>query len=357
MKYVKKRIAIVLGLFYVGGAENMVYELAKNIDQSIYDLKIICINGRANTSLEEKVLSSGLDVVFLNGVGRVNPKGISIVWRELSKFKPDIVHTHLGGTIFSLPWTLLHGVMLIATLHTIPEKAFNSKVKKVMRFMARYNKAILVTVSDENYKNTLNYFRLTPASVRKINNGINMDRFYRKAHKYFTYINVGRHDRVKNQSMILSAFSEITNVCGNVKLILVGDGEEHENLVSQANDLGISDKVEFTGMVSSPEDYLAVSDVYIQSSHREGLPLSVLEAMSAKLPIISTNVGGMKDIVKDNGILIDDNDVAGLIRVMKKLYYNSELRDFMGNKSWEIVQLYSSKVMAKSYCNLYEENI
>lgn len=84
---------------------------------------------------------------------------------------------------------------------------------------------------------------------------------------------------------------------------------------------GLYKVVTMPGNVSNVEDYYALADVYVQASHREALPLTTLEAMAAGLPIISTDVGGMKDIFKDNGILISDNDDTALLCAMKS-YYN-----------------------------------
>jgi glycosyltransferase involved in cell wall biosynthesis len=140
-----------------------------------------------------------------------------------------------------------------------------------------------------------------------------------------------------------------------MKLFLIGDGELHNALKKQAELLGISDFVEFTGYIASPKEYLAQSDIYISASHREGLPLSVLEAMASGLPVIATDVGGVRDLAQKNGILIADDDEDALYAAMKKLYYNKELRDEMGKKSLEMVQDFSASGMTAKYCELFDE--
>lgn len=108
------------------------------------------------------------------------------------------------------------------------------------------------------------------------------------------------------------------------------------------------------GEVSNVEDYYAISDVYVQSSHREALPMSILEAMAAGLPIISTDVGGIRDVVKGNGILVEEANDDALYYAMKKIYDSSEkVISEIQKESFLLSESYSSKKMAVSYMNLY----
>ena len=161
-------------------------------------------------------------------------------------------------------------------------------------------------------------------------------------------------DENKNQKAILYAFKRYYDEYPNSQLILAGDGECHYALKELSKELGIDDKVDFPGSVTNPEKYYAVADIYVQSSHREGMPLAVLEAMSAKLPIISTDVGGMRDIVQANGILIADNDIDALYQAMKTVANNKEQYKKMQEESFKMVQKYSAEVMAKSYKEIYQ---
>ena len=84
------------------------------------------------------------------------------------------------------------------------------------------------------------------------------------------------------------------------------------------------------------------------------MPLSVLEAMSAKLPVISTNVGGMPDIIKANGILVDDNDIDALYQAMKDILSDTEKYKQMREESFLMAQKFSAAEMAKQYKGIYE---
>jgi glycosyltransferase involved in cell wall biosynthesis len=140
-----------------------------------------------------------------------------------------------------------------------------------------------------------------------------------------------------------------------MKLYLVGDGKTHSSLVKEAERLGIINLTTFTGYIASVVEYLSLSDIYISSSNREGLPLSVLEAMAAGLPIIATDAGGVRDLAGENGFLIPCNDEYALYTSMKELRDNVELRLLKGKKSLEMVQDFSSITMSKKYCELFNE--
>lgn len=120
--------------------------------------------------------------------------------------------------------------------------------------------------------------------------------------------------------------------------------------------MDLDKKVDLPGMINNSKEYYAIADVYIQASHREALPLSVLEAMSAGLPILATNVGGLKDVVIDNGYLFEDNEEA-LLNSMQRIITNTDKLKQMGDKSKEIVCEYTSEKMAEKYMEIYDRMV
>jgi glycosyltransferase involved in cell wall biosynthesis len=375
-------ITIVIDELGMGGAQHVVHELTKHIDHEKYKVTIICTDGRVHSLLEEQMLKESKEIVypiiFLKDYNFVKIKtGLKffdkiinkIRWiltdliiiknleKELKKSKPDIIHAHQHG-IWSFPWALINKVPLITTVHTKLEAAFSRPTEQLcLKLSIVLKKNIFAAVSKYNHDLIKQYWKIDSYHVRCINNGIDIHNFYAEKHDIFTYINVSRQDENKNQSLILRALNRLYRENTNIpmKLILVGDGVTHEALKKQAVDLGINSLVTFTGYIADPKDHLALSDVYISSSHREGLPLSALEAMASGLPVIATDAGGIRDLAQENGILIVDDDEEGLYRAMKELRDNPKKLKFMGNKSLEMVCDYSAESMTNSYCLLYDE--
>lgn len=132
--------------------------------------------------------------------------------------------------------------------------------------------------------------------------------------KSFLFLAVGRLAPTKGYDNLIAAFSQVVNEYPNVHLLFLGDGRLRNDLEKQVCDLNISDNVLFLGKVSDVGIYLKASDCFVMSSLAEGMPLSILEAMAAGLPVISTAVGGIPEIIPDDsyGLLVPPGDVDAL---------------------------------------------
>ena len=168
------------------------------------------------------------------------------------------------------------------------------------------------------------------------------------------FINVSRQDVNKNQILAIRAFSDVYKQVPNAKLVLVGDGNQHDALCKAAVDLNLSDVIDLVGESSEVEQFLADADVYISTSHREGLPLSMIEAMASKLPIISSDVGGISDLIDGNGLLFKDDDKETFVKCMITLAKDKELRKEMGDKSYDIVKSFDVSKCAEKYQEIYD---
>ena len=122
------RVAIVLEDFSIGGAQRVVSELVQNLNQKNVKLLVLCLKQRDATDLAEEA-EKNADVRYLAIKGRNLIKNYLRVSKELKAFKPDVVHAHLVGQLYSVPWGLLHKVPVIITAHTKPEKAFIKKIE------------------------------------------------------------------------------------------------------------------------------------------------------------------------------------------------------------------------------------
>ena len=332
----------------------MVYELHKYLNQEQFEPIILCYEGKCGSALEKKA-EGRVDICYLDVKGRVTLRSIQKVFKKIKELKPDVIHAHLGGLAYATLWAMLgKRRKILITAHTKPSRAFG-KSEPLIRWLLRHRKRStkVVAVSQENQKMLTEYLT-AGVDYAYVNNGIDLENYYRKKHNVFTYINVARQDENKNQVAIIESFAQIHAQYPNTRLLLVGNGPCHKKLQAKAEELGLSDCVEFPGMVGDTENYYAVADVYVQSSHIEAMPLSLLEAMAAKLPIVSTDVGGIRDIVKENGVLVPDGSIEDLTQAMLKLYeLSEEERAEMGKCALSLVQAYSAEQMAREYEKLY----
>lgn len=353
----KKRILFILGEFNTGGGERMVYELAQNMYADEFEIKILC-TGNPVCSLLEKEVCSKFDIVFA-GAEHLRITTLARVFSLINEFKPDIIHAHLGGVVFAVAYAIMHRKnKLIVTAHTRPDKAFDKKIELPIKWLVknRKNNIRIVAVSKKNSEDMNKWLKCDDVCTY-INNGIDVKKFKKRInHKLFTYINVASQNDNKNQMAILLAFKKLQKECSDIKLILVGNGPKHNELVEFCKKNGLSNEVEFTGIVNDVYNYTAVSDVFVQASFREALPLSIIEAMASGLGIVATDVGGLRDIVDDNAILIEPGNVEELYRAMRRFYdFSLNELEYCKNRSVELSAEFSSSKMGYEYMKLYRE--
>jgi len=244
---------------------------------------------------------------------------------------------------------------MLHTVHSRPIFELSHKSKKLIKILYKLKKAIPVAISKQIGDELKDLYSVN--SIETIYNPVNISRFevsnrdYNKDNPVF--ITVGRLEKVKNQSLLLRGFSRVVKEYPEVKLLIAGDGLQKEKLQALTKSLQIANSIQFLGIVSNAEKYLQNADVFVLTSEYEGLPLTILEAMSSGLPIISTNVGGAKDVVTDNGILIECDDEVALAEGMVSLIKNKELRKIYGCNSMKNVQPFDINNITNQYQSLY----
>ena len=348
------KVLTLLNGLGMGGAEHMAYELVKNLNREITDAPVFCYGQKLGTPLEDE-MSSVTNLQYGNVSSSITLFHMVRMLMRISSYKPDVIHAHMGGVTFGIPWCLLHRKPIVITVHTKPEAAFSEKNQKLIKKALQKKIAFIVAVSEENYKYVKEYYEISEDQCAFVNNGIDIDRFYRTQHQGFTFINVARQDENKNQEAIIRCFASIHKDNPRTSLLLIGDGPLHDKLKKLTGELGLSDCIQLPGLIDKPEIYYAQADAYIQSSHREAMPLSVLEAMATGLPIISTDVGGMRDVVRNNGRLVPDGDLDNLEESMRwVLSVSSHEKEQMMIESKKISEGFSSKKMAQRYQEIYD---
>lgn len=152
----------------------------------------------------------------------------------------------------------------------------------------------------------------------------------------------GRLVREKGVHVLLRSFAEFCkNNSKNSSLLIVGDGEEKENLKSLSKELGIEKRTRFTGFIHRNRipEYMQACDVIVLPSEAEGFSSVVLEAMAMGKVFIGTEVGGVPEIIENwrNGVRIKKGSVEDLYKVLKKLYEDRKLMKRIGNNAYRFI--------------------
>ena len=156
-------------------------------------------------------------------------------------------------------------------------------------------------------------------------------------------VSVGRLAAQKGHDVLLRAFAEVAREHPEWTLTIVGEGPQRQALLRLAAELGIAERVHFTGEVPEPGEMLATSDFFVMASRYEGFPNALLEAMACGLPVISTTSVGAQEIVTDghDGLLTPIEDETALAQAMRRLIEDPQLRARLGRNGAAVSERYS----------------
>jgi glycosyltransferase involved in cell wall biosynthesis len=172
-------------------------------------------------------------------------------------------------------------------------------------------------------------------------------------------VSVGRLSREKGNADLIRAFKLLLqeSPAARARLLFVGDGGERSSLMSQA--VGLGDRILFVGHQSDPWPYFCAADLFVLSSHTEGSPLVLFEAMAAGLPIIATSVGGVPEVVENGStaMLVPAGDAQRLAGVLRELVNSRERAAALGAAAYDSLRRFSPEKYSTRLANLYRNVI
>lgn len=363
MKIQKKmKILLCIPSLALGGAEKFVADLASRIDQSKFDVVVALTRDNSQTVFRDQLQKSNVRIVDLSSS---NYFGMCIKqYSFLIKEQPDVIHANVGAILHVLFVSLFFPrIKKFYTVHNEPYLLYHgSYVKKMIyKFAFTWGRFLPVGISKTIQDKVIDDFQLRPEKTRVVNNGVDTKVYstnkVEKNTDKIQIITTGRLHKVKNHQQLIKVFCDLVSVEPNLHLVILGEGETRDLLENQINVLGLNNYVSMPGMKKNVSEYLQRSDIYVSTSLTEGVPLSILEAMSCGLPVVATDVGGTKDFVENgvNGYLIEKNDDEALFDAMYKLITSENMRFEMGHKAHETSQRWDIAHCAEGYEMLYEE--
>jgi len=410
----KFKILMVIAVFYpyTGGAEKQAEKLSGELMKKGLDITVI--TGRWSNLIRKREEFNGIKIIrnltnlllpkksTLNtGISFFKPydkKGLRTFLKkifvrccvylyQLSLFiflilhgkKYDVIHVHqvLYPAFIS---TLCARFLKKAVIAKVGSSGFNSDINQIKKFPEGKLQLKYILKNIDRIVCTSRImkeeFVKEGADENKIviiRNGVNVEDFERSYERCNTMVTMGRFIKSKNIVTLINAFSRFIEATDKeLKLILIGNGPERDNILNLINKLGLGDKIVLTGMVSNPEEFLKESDLFIFPSLVEGISNSLIEAMSLKLPCIVSNIPGNIEVIGDNnsnkavkegefivsecGIFFNPSDISGLVKAIKYIFNNSEVRKKIGKNSYRrILTEYNIEEVSDRYLELYRE--
>jgi len=356
-------ILILITKADIGGAQVHVLEILKRLKSRYH---FILATGEYDY-LSKRAQELGVEVRVLNHLKRPislseDRRGFSECVTLLRECKPDLLHTHSSkaGVIGRLAaWRV--GTPSLFTAHGW---AFTEGAPVIQRMYGLALETVLcrligrvVTISDYDFQLAKRYRVGSARNRYLVKNGISRPKMHRhnEPQPELQILTIGRLSPVKNHAMLLDCLAALS-IPFHARII--GEGECRAALECKIKSLDLGDKVELLGEVTQTTEYLAMSDLFVLTSNYEGLPLSVLEAMSLGLPVVATDVGGVSEAVlhQQTGLLSERRNAAQFTANVEKLGKDPELRQRYGEKALlQYDQNFTADRMVDELNRIYEE--
>jgi glycosyltransferase involved in cell wall biosynthesis len=358
-----------------GGAQKYLYTLATSLPKELYE--VIVVTGEGGI-LKNKLEENGIKVYELSNLKRdvlltKEYKNFLSILKIIREEKPDVLHLNSpkASGFGSLAGRLCRVPKIITTIHGWPFHEDRSDFQKILIYFFSWVTSILSTkiivLSSQERREAESMPFLGKDKIITIGNGIEKIKFKTKAsarkeitekvnkenEKVLWLGTVSELHKNKGLEYAIKALSKINTP---FLFFIIGGGEEEINLKKLINELGLEEKVFLLGFMDNASEYLKAFDIFLLSSIKEGLPYTILEAGSAGVPIIASNVGGIPDIIENgtNGILVTKGRSGEITRAIEYLINNPEKQKIFADSIKEkVLRDFSLEKMLEKTLELY----
>lgn len=344
-----------------GGAERFVVDLSNRLAENKGNEVIILVVDDLNQKGCSHYLpdvSSNVRVISLGQKG-LGVHSIFGIFKTIKRERPDVVHCHSNLILLYLPALFYKMPRYVHTLHSLADKCLVWKWCKSINRPLYSKKVQVVTISKECSQSYKSLYGLDNDCL--IINGrekihLTSDAETVKGEVYSltngkrpVFINVARCDPAKNHKLLFDVFEKLLSEGYNAQLLVLGSGHE-DNAVKYRN----HPNIHIIGERRDVGNYLACADFFILSSVYEGLPLTLLEAMSMGVIPLCTPAGGIKDVIRDgeNGFLAEGFDADNLYDTIRRAMKTSSTISKEA-VTREFFEKYSMEICARKYYQMY----
>jgi glycosyltransferase involved in cell wall biosynthesis len=364
------RILLLSTSMGMGGADKQLLSAAQELRSRGHELLIVSLTTLGPMGLEARSLGIPTESLEMRR-GLPDPRGLVRLIRLVRTWQPDILHSHMvhANLMARALRLFVRFPVLISTIHNIYEGG--------PLWMAAYRltNALVdhMTIISEAAADRFVTERIVPRElITVVPNGVDTDRFLKVAagareslrrpmglEREFVWLAVGRFEVAKDYPNMLRGFARVRERYPEAVLLLVGRGSLQGETESLAQALGLGSEVRFLGVRHDVPELMSAADGYVMSSAWEGMPMVLLEAAAASLPIVATLVGGNHEVVSDeeSGFLVPPRDPDALGRAMLRLMgLSDDQRLSMGERGRERVRShYGLGRVADRWEELYRE--
>ena len=360
-------IVHILPKFDTGGAEKFCVDICNTLAKEPENkVSLVVLGTIDDDEILAKQVESSVSLIALNKQGK-SLKVIFDLYKLLKSLKPDVTHTHLRAQAYAALPLMMTKIPNVHTIHNLAQKEIGAKIRKLYNFLYHKYNFTPVAISDEVLVSMQKEYGHEFSET--IDNGARaliQSPLFSECKNFFDdlrddeetkiFVSVGRLTEQKNYLMLIQVFEELYQEGYNIKLIIIGSKTNDAPYAKRCEEaVKSTEKTLLIGEKSNIGDYLFNCDTFCLSSIYEGMPISILEAMSAGKPTISTPVGGVVDIITEgvNGYLSTDVSVESYKTVIKR-FLEHPTHDATKTKAI-FDDNYSIEQTAHNYTKLYKK--
>lgn len=312
------RIVHIVPSLKMGGLETLLQRLV-TLQATRWNVHVVCLDELGE--LAERVRMNGAEVHYLDGLRAGPVKKIVRLSTLLRRLRPDVVHTHNQSPHVAalMVRPILGATALVHTRHG--QHVWSARGSRLVHWLSARWTDRLIAVSGDAARLAAGVDQFPESKIRVVHNAVDVDG-YRPAQGPLQHaIAVGRVEVLKDHAMLLRATEIVRHRFPHFRLTIVGDGSQLSALQELTRQLGIDPNVTFLGAREDVHEQLFKSGLFVLSSRSEGVPLTLLEAMASRLPIVSTGVGGVPEIIEHehSGLLVPPADPAAFAAAICRL--------------------------------------
>jgi glycosyltransferase involved in cell wall biosynthesis len=353
----KYKILRIIARLNIGGPALHVIILNSELNPAAYVSQLV--TGRespAEGNMNDFAAQRDVHPIIIDALGREifirdDLKALVNLIRLIRREQPDIVHTHTAkaGFVGRLAAKLTGVPVLVHTFHGHVFHSYFGYLRTkfflwLERLLAKFTD-VIITVGEQQRKEIIGYKIAEPDKVISVPLGLDLKPFVNSSsHSDLLQRElslepdillvgiVARLVPIKNHLCFLRAARVVADKMDNVRFLIIGDGELREHLEQKTRELELESKIIFMGFQHNLTKIYSGLDVVTLSSFNEGLPVALIEAMAAGKPVVSTDVGGVRDLILDgdNGLLVPSNDHRALALAILYLLGKPGRRTIMG---------------------------
>ncbi len=358
------RVLHVIDSLDLGGAQVVLENLIRHGDAARFEFEVAAMHGRGQ--MWDRLAALGVPMHSLSHHHKV-PLYVPRLIRQFLSRNFDVVHTHLlAANIIAKPIAAMCGVRV-----RINHDHCNDKLTDPRRWALPADKITntlsthIVAVSESTRDFLVNHESIARDRVTTIHNGIDTDIYQprlalRRASREkwglpataFIVGGIGRLTHQKNFELFLNIAAQIPNA----HFVIGGTGEDEAALRAQVARLGLGERVKFLGYVGDMPSLWPALDCLLLTSRYEGLPITILEAMACGVPIVASNLDGMREILRDgeNAALVPPSDIAPFVEAVRRLIDQPDYAAALASQALSTVRAdYSASRMARDVEAIY----